>query len=235
MIRCFITDDEAYAVNTLKTYIEQTPGLGWVGSANDGFSALDFIRNNQVDLLFLDIQMPHISGIEVLKLVDVPVILTTAYTEYAIEGFDHGVVDYLLKPIGYSRFLKAIQKAALWLERAAVNKVDTEKEYLFIKGEHKGKQIKIEFGNIIFIESARNNIIFHCEGAKFTAKMPLKEIEGQLPKQLFLRVHNSYIISIKKVVAIEGNLAVLKRLSSDGIRIPVSPSYREQFIRTVTT
>src|SRR5215217_5714974 len=149
MIRCFILDDEQHAIDNLKKHVEQTPFLMVVGTATSGFEVLEQWDSDSFDLLFLDIHMPGISGLELLKIIKKPIILTTAYSEYALEGFEHDVIDYLLKPINYTRFLKAVHTAVAVLKLAGVTadekKPNPDKDYLFINGEHKGKQIKINF------------------------------------------------------------------------------------------
>jgi DNA-binding LytR/AlgR family response regulator len=239
MIRCFILDDEQHAIDALKTCIEQTPFLTLAGTSTNGFEVLNLLDQNVFDLLFLDIQMPEISGIEMLNLVKTPIILTTAYTEYAVEGFNHDVVDYLLKPFTYARFLKAAQKASI-LFRAKPNlpaepDVPQTKGYIFIKGEHKGKQLKINFHEIDYIESVKNYVIFHCGSTKHIAVMSLKETELKLPPNAFVRIHNSFIIALERVVAIEGNTVQLSTGLKTIARLAIGATYKARFLEFINS
>jgi DNA-binding LytR/AlgR family response regulator len=241
VIRCFILDDEQHAIDALKTCIEQTPFLTLAGTATNGFEVLNLLDQNVFDLLFLDIQMPEISGIEMLNLVKTPIILTTAYTEYAVEGFNHDVVDYLLKPFTYARFLKAAQKASILFKAknnappepktAAV----TDKDYMFIKGEHKGKQLKINFHDIDYIESVRNYALFHCGASKHVVVMNLKEVELKLPSSTFVRIHKSFIIPLKRIVAIEGNTVLLSTGLQTVVRLTIGDTYKAQFMELISS
>jgi DNA-binding LytR/AlgR family response regulator len=241
MIRCFILDDEQHAIDALKQYVAQTPFLSLSGTSTNGFEVLDLLSQNTFDLLFLDIQMPEISGLEMLNLVNTPVILTTAYSEYAVSGFEHDVVDYLLKPFTYTRFLKAAQKAAIQFKAkdslpvdAGVHVSDT-KSYMFIKGEHKGKQLKITFNDIDYIESVKNYVVFHCGAAQYIAVMSLKEIELKLPSKAFVRIHNSFIVALERVVAIEGNTVILATHQKTTVRLAIGTTYKTRFLEFINS
>lgn len=235
MIRCFILDDEQHAIDSLTKYVLKTPFLQLAGSATNGLEALPQLEQQRIDLLFLDIHMPAISGLELLKLIDVKVILTTAYSEYAFEGYEYDVVDYLLKPIAYTRFLKAAQKAYAIFNTTkdiASAPQPSGKDYFFIKGGHKGKQIRINFDDIDYIESARNYSVFYCGNTKHTTIMNLKEVEALLPPHNFIRIHNSYIIAINKIQAIDGNQVWVGK-DNTSVPLPIGSTFKVRFMEVV--
>lgn len=234
-LKCFITDDEEHAVDTIKKYVAQTPSLELVGVAFNGHSALDFLARNEVNLLFLDVQMPGLSGLDILKITKVPVILTTAYREYAADGYEHDVIDYLLKPVSYQRFLKAVQKAVTLLSKPAGPSPAAlagpgERDYLFVKGD-RGIQVKINYSDIDYVEGAKNYVLFHCGKVKHITKMGLKDVEALLPQHSFARIHNSFIVAIRKITAFNGNEVVLNgpRLA-ESIKLPISQRLKARFI-----
>jgi two-component system LytT family response regulator len=241
MIRCFILDDEQHAIDALKTCIDQTPFLTLAGTATNGYEVLDLLPQHTFDLLFMDIQMPKISGIEMLGLVDTPVILTTAYSEYAVDGFNHDVVDYLLKPFTHSRFLKAAQKASILIK--SKNKLSADrvvhpvsaKDYIFIKGEHKGKQFKINHYDIDYIESVKNYAVFHCGSTMHIASMSLKEIEARLPGNEFVRIHNSCIVALSRVLAVEGNAVLVSVPQGKIERLIIGITYKARFMEFINS
>lgn len=241
MINCLIIDDEQHAIDLIERYVIQTPFLNLVKSTTDAVEGLGYLNKNKVDLVFLDVHMPKISGIELLSIITCKVILTTAYSEYAMDGYEHGVVDYLLKPITYSRFLKAAQKAYATIKIPFVDPMKPDdvkeeqsgREYLFIKGEHKGRQVKIEFEQIEYIESLKNYVAFHCKTEKSLALMTMKDLEELLPTRHFARIHNSYIIPLNKVIAIESNQVILRRTNNKEISLPIGVTYRAAFFNLI--
>jgi DNA-binding LytR/AlgR family response regulator len=238
MIRCFIIDDEPHAVAKMEQFVHQTPFLQLVGSYTNALEAVHQIQGQQVHLLFLDIHMPEISGMDILKMVNknVMIILTTGYSEYAVEGFEYNAIDYLLKPITYVRFLKAAQKAFDRHEsmNQPVTPFKQERDYIFIKGEHKGKQIKIDLNDIDYIEGLKNYVAFHCD-EKHMVVMTMKDAEALLPHQSFARIHNSFIISLRKIKAIEGNHVILINRDKGSTNIPIGPTYKSQFLERIGT
>lgn len=237
MIRCAIIDDEPHAVAKLEEFVQQTPFLKLIASYHNALEALPHIQEQQIDLLLLDIHMPEISGLEVLKMIgkEVMVILTTGYSEYAVEGFEYNAVDYLLKPITYIRFLKSAQKALSHYNTRnnIVAHRKPEKDYIFIKGEHKGKQIKLDIKDIDYIEGLKNYAAFHCTGEKHLVVMTMKEVEALLPAASFARVHNSFIISVPKIKAIEGNQVILTNVLKTQFTIPIGPTYKSAFLERI--
>src|SRR5258708_28983366 len=202
-ISCIITDDEPFARKGLQGYVEKINFLDLKGVCEDALQLSNLLQQQPVDLLFLDIQMPHITGVEFLRAIRNPpkVIFTTAYAQYAIEGFELDVMDYLLKPMSYDRFLKAAWKAKDYftLKEQPGNNVP----YLFLKAN--GKLEKITFDDILFIEGMENYVAIHLENKKIITHITIKSLLEKLPAKRFVQTHKSYIVSINKVDTIEGN------------------------------
>ena len=234
MISCIIVDDEQHAIDILVHYINQTPQLQLVGATINPMEALKMVSDQKVDLVFLDIQMPELSGIDFVKALNgkAKVILTTAYSEFALEGYELDVVDYLLKPIRLPRFLQAVQKAAHLIKEAppVVAGRESEDDYIFVKTESKGKLLKINLADIDYIESMKNYVAIHRGGQKTLVYTSMKELEEHLPHQAFMRVHKSYIIPIQKITGIEGNMLLLK---GTGDKILIGESYRAELMELI--
>ena len=218
MINCIIVDDEQHAIDILDHYVKQTPHLQLVASFTNPIEALQLLGQQKIDLVFLDIQMPELSGIDFIKAIQgkSKVILTTAYSEFALEGYDLYVVDYLMKPIRLPRFLAAVQKAVQQLNTGNETTPEAaEDDYIFVKTESKGKLLKINLADIDFIESMKNYMVIHIGGQKTLVYTSLKELEERLPKKQFIRVHKSFIIPISRITGIEGNLLRLKNVTTE--------------------
>ncbi len=231
MLNCLIVDDELPALHLLTDYVKKIPELNLAGRAEDAFHALEILHSQKIDLLFLDIQMPQLTGINMLKsLKNKPlVIFTTAYNKYALEGYELDVVDYLLKPITFERFLKAVNKAVSLYElknKNAGDAVDAGKNYLFVKADY--KLIKVYFDDIIYIEGLSEYVIIHTSEKKIITLQSLKKLEEILPAKQFLRIHKSYIISLPKVAAIVGNSVEIA-----GEKITIGKSYREKVLPVI--
>lgn len=228
IIRCIAIDDEPLALSKLSGYISRTPFLENTGAFRSPFNAFEIISKSEVDLMFIDIDMPDINGLDFVKtLKEKPqIIFTTAFSEYAIEGFRVNALDYLLKPIGYNEFLKSANKARAYFESVNPDKTKEEKtkEFLFIKADYKIN--KISFEDIVYIEGMREYVRIHLVNGK--SLMPLysmKVLEEQLPSEMFMRVHRSYIVNLGKVATVQNN-----RIIFEGkVYIPVSELYNEQF------
>lgn len=233
MIDCIIVDDEEHAINTIASYVSKTPFLHLVTTMTNPLLAIDIINNQKIDLVFLDIQMPEISGIDFIKAIKgkSKIILTTAYSEFAIEGYELDVVDYLLKPIILPRFIQAAQKALNQVTSLNSNNQKNEEiledGFFFVKNEVKGKMLKINFGDIDYIESLKNYIAIHCSNRKILALQSLKEIEDRLPKKYFMRIHRSFIVPLRKIVGIEGNLVIIQNVKAD---ILLGETYKPLFL-----
>ena len=220
-IKCIIVEDEPLAVKILKDYISQVNFLELQKTFKDAFSAADFLRENTTDLLFLDIHLPKLKGITFLKTLPNPpaVIMTTAYHQYAVEGFNLNVTDYLLKPFEFERFLTAINKVKTSFKETQqqINNLET-KDYIFITVQK--KKVKILFSDIIYVESQREYVKLVTKKKEFITKLSTTEIEALLPQNLFRRIHRSFIISLDKVESYTA-----KTVDVNGVSIPIGRGY----------
>ncbi len=229
---CIIIDDEQHAIDVLEHYVRQIPSLQLLASFTNPLDALNHLNATPPDLLFLDIQMPGISGLQLIRTMpsSIKIILTTAYSEFVTEGFELEVADYLLKPVPFPRFLRAVQRVQQSLPAPATKEpADTADadDYFFVKTELKGKMLKINFRDIDYIEGERNYVAIHHDGIKTMALLNMKDLEDRLPARFFMRIHRSYIIAVEKIVAIEGNTVVLRRVQ-EGILL--GDTYRAAFL-----
>ncbi len=224
---CLAVDDETHALDLIRMYVEKVPWLELTQTFTAPIEAMDWLRQNQVDLLFLDIQMHDLTGLQMLDIAEIncPVILTTAYSEYALESYEYQVTDYLLKPYSFDRFLKAVKKAVAIDPPPAPSAVP-EKEApmteLFVKGDAKNKFHRVVLKDILYIEGLRNYVQIKCKDKKIITLQNLKDLETQLPSDSFMRVHKSYIINLNNIDLIEGHSIII----GDN-RIPVGASYRK--------
>lgn len=212
-LRCLVVDDEAIARKALEKYITQIDQLDLLHTCRNGMEAKAWLHKNEVDLLFLDINMPYLNGLELLRVLkeNPPVIFTTAYPEHALESFEFNVIDYLVKPIPLERFLQAVNKALRFMEL----KEQTEDKFLVVKED--SNIIKIKIKDILFVEAMQNYVrIFVIKGSHLIL-MTLKELSRQLPENDFIQVHRSYIVQLKKVERIEREELILKEH-----RVPIS-------------
>ncbi len=236
MINCIIVDDEQHAIDILVHYVNQAPHIHLSGTTTNPLDALQMVNTMPIDLIFLDVQMPEITGIDFIRALNgkCKVILTTAYSEFALEGFDLDVVDYLLKPIRLPRFLQAVQKAINLVkepQQQSANYIETaDDDYLFVKTESKGKLIKINLADIDYIEGMKNYVAIFRNGQKTMVYTSLKEMEERLPHKRFLRVHKSFIIPLSKVIGIEGNMLRIKNVTAD---ILIGESYKNELMELV--
>lgn len=234
MISCIIVDDEQHAIDILVHYIGQTPQLHLAGSTTNPLEALKMVSDQKVDLVFLDIHMPELSGIDFIKALGgkAKVILTTAYSEFALEGYELDVVDYLLKPIRLPRFLQAVQKAATQMKETApaTPAKEGDNDYIFVKTESKGKLLKINLSDIDYIESMKNYVAIHRGGQKTLVYTSMKELEDHLPRQQFMRVHKSYIIPLARITGIEGNMLSLKGVSE---KVLIGENYKAELMELI--
>jgi len=229
MIRCIVVDDEAHAIELLTMHIQQIPFLKLIGTANHSMEALDMLHHEDIDLIFLDIQMPGMSGIEFLPFLQgkCKVILTTAFREYALDGYEFNVIDYLLKPIFFSRFLLAVQRAQEVINNTKAEHYEAE-DYILVKTEYKGKFVKIKLTNIIFIESQNKYITIHTrDGETITTMLNIGNLDNKLSNDRFIRIHKSFVIAIPFITVIQGNLVHLEHTKSI---IPIGQTYKETFM-----
>lgn len=235
-MKCVIIDDEPLAVDLLKDFVSKVDSLELISTFNNAIDAVSFINQNNVDLIFLDIQMPHFSGIEFLNTIEKKplIIFTTAYSDYAVEGFNLGAVDYLVKPIPFHRFLKAVVRAQQILIPPTVQTIsesttvpELEQDFMFVRAEY--ENVKMNFADILFIEGLKDYVKIYTTDNKFTLTLiSLIKLENLLSSKGFSRIHRSYIINIKHVKSIQKN----KVLISDK-RIPISESYKTAFFERI--
>lgn len=222
-IKCIIVEDEPLAVKVLSDYITQVPFLELSGSFKDAIHATDHLRHNTVDLIFLDIHLPKLKGMAFLKTLSHPpaVIITTAYHEYAVEGFNLNVTDYLLKPFDFERFLIAVTKVNTGQrEKRDTNDSQDTKDFIFLNVQK--KKVKILFSDIVYIESQREYIRIVTLKKEYISKMSTHEIEDMLPGNLFKRVHRSFIISVSKI-----DSYTAETVDVNGVPIPIGRGYRD--------
>lgn len=238
MINCLVVDDEQHAIDIIEHYISQTPFLHHAASATNPMEALQIVNEKDIDLIFLDIQMPELSGIDFVKAIQgrAKVILTTAYSEFALESYELDVVDYLLKPVRFTRFLQAVQKVVDANKDSGATSTShaggqgEADDYIFVKTESKGKLLKINLGEIDFIEGMKNYVAIHCGEKKTLVYTSMKELEERLPQKAFLRVHKSYIIPIARITGIEGNLLRLKDVKTE---ILIGENYKPDLMEII--
>jgi len=222
-IKCIIVEDEPLAVKVLVDYVSQVPFLELQGTFKDAILATEFLHNHSVDLIFLDIHLPKLKGMAFLKtLADAPaVIITTAYHQYAVEGFELNVTDYLLKPIEFERFLVAVNKVrAPHKEKANPSQSVESKDHLFLNVQK--MKVKISFSDIVYIESQREYIKIVTTKKEYLSKMSTNDIEQLLPPHLFKRVHRSFIVSVDKIESYNSEMVQV-----NGIAIPVGRGFKE--------
>jgi two-component system LytT family response regulator len=236
MIKCLVVDDEPLALHILEDYISKMPFLQLVKATTNPIEALQLVQEGNIDLVFLDVQMPELTGIQFLRIANgkSKVILTTAYSQYALEGYELDVIDYLLKPIAFDRFFKAVQKAQTIIQPSAKPEIKTEtspqsdflSDFIFVKTEHKIQ--KVYLNDILFIEGLKDYISIFTPAERIITLQNMKKMEDALPEKHFIRVHKSYIVSINKIDSIERS-----RIFIGDKVIPVGDTYRDEFFKIV--
>ena len=235
MIRCLVVDDEPLALHILEDYISKIPFLQLVKATTNPIEALTLVQTGDVDLVFLDVQMPELTGIQFLKISNgrAKVILTTAYPQYALEGYELDVVDYLLKPIAFDRFFKSVQKAQTIIQPVAktimaepVQQDDFSTDFIFVKTEHKIQKVYLH--DILFIEGLKDYISIFTTAERIITLQGMKKMEDALPERHFIRVHKSYIVALNKIDSIERS-----RIQIGDKIIPVGDTYRDEFFRII--
>jgi DNA-binding LytR/AlgR family response regulator len=227
-LKCLIVDDEPVARKGLVEYVSEVDFLDLVGQCENALKANMLLNESPVDLIFLDIQMPKLTGIEFLKTLKNPplIIFTTAYAEYAIEGYSLDIVDYLLKPISFDRFLKSVQKA---LEiHSLKHQIPQPKstDYFFVKSDSKFE--KVRYDDVTYIEALQNYVIIHTTGKKLITYLTMTGLEAQLPKDQFLKVHKSFIVSVPQIKAIDGSELLIGEA-----RIPISRNLKDDVVTQI--
>lgn len=228
ILKCLIVDDEPLSLDVLEKYIHDMPGLELVGRCLDAFEAMEALKSHEVDVVFLDINMPKLSGINMVKSMDVlpQIIFTTAYPEYAVEGFELDVLDYLVKPISFERFVKAVGKAQKTLDAQAEKTATALQSFLMIKSNK--KLFKVQFMDIKYIQSMGDFIKVFTKEKVFISSDTLKNIITQLPKSEFIRIHKSYVISLNAFKYIEGNQVIIGDET-----LPIGLTYKDALLKAL--
>jgi len=234
MIRCLVVDDEPLALDILEDYIKKVPFLTLVKTTISAIEGLSLVQSGVIDLVFLDVQMPELTGIQFLKIINgkCDVILTTAYSQYALDGYDLDVVDYLLKPIAFDRFYKAAQKVLQTKgnNHSSIPELQSTQQnnhdFIFVKTEHKIQKIYLD--NILYIEGLKDYISIYTGTGRIITLQNMKKMEESLPPKSFIRVHKSYIISLGKIESIERS-----RIQIGDKIIPIGDTYRDYFFKQI--
>lgn len=231
MIRTIIVDDEPLAQDVIETHLEKLADFELIAKCNNVVEAQEILSNEEIDIIFLDIQMPQITGIEFVKTLQNPpiIIFTTAYDNYAIEGFELNAVDYLLKPISFDRFMKAANKARDKFEASAPSAIggaiSKKEDYMFVKADK--KLIKVNFDDIIYIEGLKDYVIIRMNEGRVITLQTMKSLEAKLPQDKFMRIHRSYIVGLNKIQAVIGNMVEITE-KNQSKHLPIGKNYREQ-------
>lgn len=234
-IKCLIVDDEIHARKVLEKYIQDLPYLELVDSCKNAMEAMQVLRNKSVDVMFLDINMPKLTGLNFLASLSHPplVVITTAYREYALDAFELDVIDYLHKPIPFPRFIRAISKVEEKLQSSAPpiqpvypSAVEKTEDFIFVKADK--KSIKLNFADIVYIEGLSDYIKIHTQSKSIVTKLTVKRMEELLPKKQFPRIHKSYIASLQHIDAINGNQVEIANK-----KLPIGQSYRQAFMELI--
>ncbi|WP_247234057.1 LytTR family DNA-binding domain-containing protein [Telluribacter sp. SYSU D00476] len=234
---CIIVEDEPLARSLLEQYIQKIPYLQLVNQFSNALSALDFLHHNSVDIMFSDIQMPEVTGIAMLKILQKKplIILTTAYSEYALEGYELDVADYLLKPITFERFIKSVEKVTRRLHVAqptvaqplpevpALSKAaEPQQSFIFVKDGT--RLVKVRLDEITYIEGLKDYVAIHTIQKKIVSLQTMKSLESQLPADRFIRIHNSYIVALEAIESIDR-----EKVQIGAVYLPISDTYRKAF------
>lgn len=226
-VSCLIVDDEPLALDLLESYVKRTPFLELVGRCANAFEAMEVLANQAVDLIFLDIQMPDLSGVAFSRTLKpgLKIVFTTAFEQYALDGFKVDALDYLLKPFNYEEFLKAANKASEWFQLLDAQKQKSAPlPYLFVKSEY--KLVKIDLSEVLYFEGLKDYVKINLEGHNkpILSLMSLKSLEEGLPPEQFMRVHRSFIVNLEKIESVERSRIIIQQFA-----IVIAEQYREKF------
>ena len=234
-LSCIVIDDQPEAVELIELYIKDTILLNLKLATTNPIEAVQFTRDNPVDLIFLDINMPKLSGIQLSSMIPktTRIIFTTAYSEYALEGYEHNSIDYLLKPISYERFLKAVYKAQQSFPDVSAQSLTSAAasmdQFIMVKADEKGKLIKVNINNITYVEGLKNYLsIYTSTGQRIVTMLSMKDLEEKLPVPHFIRVHRSYLVAVDKILEIKNGEIIVQ----NG-RIPLGVTYRDDFFKLI--
>lgn len=232
MIKAMIVDDEPLAQDILESYIEKLPNVELLCKCSNAIEANEVLKSEHVDLIFLDIQMPQITGIDFVKSLKNPpsIVFTTAYPDYAVEGFELSATDYLLKPISMDRFMQAVNKAEKEISNKANGDIESKEDFIFVKADK--KLIKINYDDILYIEGLKDYVIIRMKEGRVITLQTMKSLEAKLPSNLFRRIHRSYIVSTGKIKALMGNMVELIE-NGKTKHIPIGKNYKDDLLQVV--
>ncbi|MFT4568567.1 MAG: DNA-binding LytR/AlgR family response regulator [Saprospiraceae bacterium] len=235
MINTIIVDDEPLAREIIEAHVGNIPDLNLIASCSNAIEANKVLNENDVDLMFLDIQMPQLTGMEFLRSLSNPpmTIFTTAYAEHAVDGFELDAVDYLLKPISFERFLKATNKVIEKVKKdssSSGSELGVEEDFFFVKSDK--KMMKVFYKDILYIEGLKDYVIIRLEEGRVITLQTMKSLEVKLPSEMFKRIHRSYILNLTKLRAIEGNMVELEEKGQKKM-IPIGKNYRDELTKLV--
>lgn len=227
-MKCLVVDDEPLALDILESYIKKVPDLELVGKCSNALEASEFLKNHKVDLMFLDIQMPEITGLEFMRSLSNPplVVFSTAYSEFAVEGFELNALDYLLKPVAFDRFNKTIERVREYMSLKKSDEVeapDLENDHIFIKSNQ--KQVKLSYDQIFYVEAFADYVKLYTAEKRYITLQTMKNMEQKLPKEKFIRVHRSFIVGLKYITSFNSS-----EVEIGAVKIPVGKNYKDEFL-----
>lgn len=226
--KCIIVDDEPPATRIIEKYVEKVSFLEKVGVFNDSLTALAFLNSNSVDVIFLDIQMPQLTGLQLSKIIskDIKVIFTTAYPDFALEGFELNAIDYLLKPIPFERFYQAVSK--LNSNPKPEIQTNSPSDFIFIKTDGKNKFTKVFLTDILYVESLQNYVCIHTKNEQFITHSSLKNVIESLPQNNFIQIHKSYVIALKQIESTDSFSVFINNKE-----LPIGATFKEAFFAKI--
>lgn len=230
MINVLIVDDEPLAQEVLEAHVNRISDLHLVKKCSNALEAQEALSEHSIDLMFLDIQMPQVTGVEFLKNLENPplVIFTTAYSNYAVEGFELNALDYLLKPVSFDRFSKAVEKAKEQIALRKTNEVEqSDVDHIYVKSDK--KLIRVKYSDIIYIEGLKDYVIIRMDAGRIITLQTMKSLEEKLPSKIFRRIHRSFIVSVDKIQAVEGNMIEIVE-KGQAKHIPIGKNYRDELL-----
>jgi DNA-binding LytR/AlgR family response regulator len=224
-MNCLVVDDEKFSREIIKVFVNKTDSLNLIAECQSAAEAFSALRNNDIDLVFLDVEMPEMSGIELMQVLDdMPqIVLVTSRSNYAVEAFEYSVTDYLVKPVKYPRFLKAVSKAESNAKASEVT-VEKQRDEVFVK--ESGKMVQIRLSEILYVEALSDYVIINTEQRKHIIHSTMKGLEKKLPENSFIRVHRSHIVNFQKIISIEDLSVVMPNKI-----IPIGASYKQRFMK----
>ena len=236
MIRVIIVDDEPLAQEVMQAHVSNMPDLELVATCDNAVQAMEILRKEQIDIMYLDINMPQLSGVELIKVLEDPplVIFTTAHSEHALESYELNAVDYLMKPIAFDRFIKATDKALNLIHDAnmkeATEFTNTDDDYIFVKADK--KLVRIKYSQVIFIEGLKDYVIIRLDDRRVVTLQTMKSLESKLPSNKFKRIHRSFIVNLKKIESVMGN-SIEVRVKGESKDLPIGKNYRENLLAII--